>query len=326
MEKDLENFKKFLRAFGDLIESTYSDSRKIDYSTYNEQNSTNYDICKSCGGICCKQCGCHFSPRDFKELSFDYLKSEKKHYPRLGNAFFIFSKSLYSVLNALTGSFFAAIFAGIHPPIKVSITLINTNKTACIGFKLATFSKSVIFFKTLFIGIFVLLLASGIIIWQRQRLRIRQTENDALIAEASSLKESMTDRDSKLASLLANRFTLLDELCGTYYESQGTRTERKAIAEKVRLQIETLQKNDKMFAQIEGTINDCRNNLLMKLKEAIPTLKPEEYRLYALLACGFSNRTIALLLDESIDVVYKRKSRLKAKVSETHEAEFLTVF
>lgn len=76
MEKDLENFKKFLRAFGDLIESTYSDSRKIDYSTYNEQNSTNYDICKSCGGICCKQCGCHFSPRDFKELSFDYLKSE----------------------------------------------------------------------------------------------------------------------------------------------------------------------------------------------------------------------------------------------------------
>jgi DNA-binding CsgD family transcriptional regulator len=180
--------------------------------------------------------------------------------------------------------------------------------------------------QTLFIGIFVLLLASGIIIWQSQRLSIRQTENDALIAEASSLKESMTDRDSKLASLLANRFTLLDELCGTYYGSQGTRTERKAIAEKVRLQIETLQKNDKMFAQIEGTINDCRNNLLMKLKEAIPTLKPEEYRLYALLACGFSNSTIALLLDESIDVVYKRKSRLKAKVSETHEAEFLTVF
>ena len=34
------------------------------------------EICKECGGICCKRMGCHYSPKDFKDLSFDGLKKE----------------------------------------------------------------------------------------------------------------------------------------------------------------------------------------------------------------------------------------------------------
>ena len=47
------------------------------------------------------------------------------------------------------------------------------------------------------------------------------------------------------------------------------------------------------------------------------------------LASGLSNRTIALLIGESIDVAYKRKSRLKAKIAATDtpgKAQFLSVF
>lgn len=32
--------------------------------------------CAKCGGSCCKNMGCHFSPDDFDEISFDALKSE----------------------------------------------------------------------------------------------------------------------------------------------------------------------------------------------------------------------------------------------------------
>lgn len=32
------------------------------------------DACRKCQGACCKNMGCHFSPTDFKEISFDYLK------------------------------------------------------------------------------------------------------------------------------------------------------------------------------------------------------------------------------------------------------------
>lgn len=36
----------------------------------------NYEMCKTCGGECCKQCGCIYLPEDFENLSFDYLKNE----------------------------------------------------------------------------------------------------------------------------------------------------------------------------------------------------------------------------------------------------------
>lgn len=36
----------------------------------------NKTICSKCKGQCCKQMGCHFSPEDFKEISFEALKAE----------------------------------------------------------------------------------------------------------------------------------------------------------------------------------------------------------------------------------------------------------
>lgn len=36
----------------------------------------NHEICAECGGECCKRCGCEFSPDDFSEISFEFLKKE----------------------------------------------------------------------------------------------------------------------------------------------------------------------------------------------------------------------------------------------------------
>jgi hypothetical protein len=36
-------------------------------------------ICKKCGGECCKNMGCHFSPDDFQDLSYESLKKEIQH-------------------------------------------------------------------------------------------------------------------------------------------------------------------------------------------------------------------------------------------------------
>jgi hypothetical protein len=36
----------------------------------------NLDLCRKCGGECCKNMGCHFSPDDFSNISFKTLKTE----------------------------------------------------------------------------------------------------------------------------------------------------------------------------------------------------------------------------------------------------------
>lgn len=53
---------------------------KLEYRSiekdYDINKNVNSSICAECGGTCCKGCGCHFSPDDFKNISFESLKKE----------------------------------------------------------------------------------------------------------------------------------------------------------------------------------------------------------------------------------------------------------
>lgn len=186
------------------------------------------------------------------------------------------------------------------------------------------------------IGIIAIMLATGIIVWQRQRLMLERTHNDALVAEASGLRRMLRDNNSNISQmentlhdLLEKRFALIDSLCDTYYESQGTKAERKVLAEKVKTEISSLKNDKRVFEEMENTVNKCRANLLERLKEEYTGMKAEDYQMAVYLACGMSNRTISMLLGKTIDVVYKRKSRIKSKIKERnlpHAADFASIF
>ncbi len=172
-------------------------------------------------------------------------------------------------------------------------------------------------------ALMILLISCAIIVWLRQRVKLISIRNQALIAEAFSLRDNLVQQQTycdnvttRLRGTLNSRFAVIDELCQTYYESQGTKTERKAIVDNVKKHIAELQHDAGLFVEMERNVNECHNNFLNQIRQAIPAIKPEEYRLVVYLASRLSNRTIALLLNESVDVVYKRKSRLKAKISE----------
>lgn len=171
----------------------------------------------------------------------------------------------------------------------------------------------------MFAGLVILLIAAGVIIWMRQRMKMQTLQNEALMAEASGLKSCIDSSrgdvcrlEAKLHGLLENRFMLIDSLCQTYYESQGTKIERKAIVDKVKSEIDSVRSDS--FPRMEQAVNDCRDNLLVKVRELCPDIKPDDYQLLVYLASGLSSRTISLLLGETVEVVYKRKSRLKARM------------
>lgn len=175
--------------------------------------------------------------------------------------------------------------------------------------------------QLLILCIAILLIALGGILWMRQRMRFQSLQNETLMAEVSGLK-SMIDSsrgdvgrlEAKLHTLLDDRFSLIDDLCQTYYETQGTKAERKAIVDKVKSEIDALRADS--ITKLEQSVNDCRDNLLVKVREQFPAIRPDDYQLLIYLASGLSTRTISLLLGESVDVVYKRKSRLKAKIKD----------
>lgn len=173
--------------------------------------------------------------------------------------------------------------------------------------------------RIIFFTILVLVIACTTIIWLKQRLKLQNVRNTTLIAEASGLRNSLETKsndinrlEGTLHGLLDTRFALIDSLCQSYYESQGTKSERKVVVDKVKAEIEAVR-ND-AFAEMEQAVNDCRDGMLDRVKEACPQMKTEDYRLLVYVAGSLSTRTISLLLDETPEVVYKRKSRLKARI------------
>ena len=46
------------------------------HSRSSEKEATDPETCAKCNGKCCKQCGCHYSPTDFTNISFSSLKKE----------------------------------------------------------------------------------------------------------------------------------------------------------------------------------------------------------------------------------------------------------
>ena len=172
------------------------------------------------------------------------------------------------------------------------------------------------------VGCVILLIAVTIIVWMRLRLRMQLIQNDMLIVEASGLKSKIDAAHcdirrlkTKLHEQLDGRFALIDSLCQTYYESQGTKAERNAIISKVKSEIDAVRADS--FPEMEQAVNDCLGNILVNVKETCPDIKVVDYQLLVYIASGLSTRTISLLLGESVDVIYKRKSRLKCRLKES---------
>lgn len=178
--------------------------------------------------------------------------------------------------------------------------------------------------------------ALGVIAWQRQRLKLHEMRNAMLVSEAGTLRSELlshrrerSEIDDRLNAAMTDRFAMLDDLCSTFFESQGTKTERKAIAEKVKEHIDAIKTDTEIFGSMERSVNLCHGEMATLIRTEWPDMKPDDYRLMIYLACGLSSRSIALLVGESVPTVYKRKSRLKCRIDESampHRQLFLSVF
>lgn len=171
-----------------------------------------------------------------------------------------------------------------------------------------------------FVVIFVVLITLTISLALKMQLAKQKINSDSIILLANNLTEkirlqadqNMAIKDS-LHELLRNRLNDINELCLTYYEYKGTVKEQKKISDKVKLQIEEFGKEDSI-QELAKHINKYTDNIIDKFYAEFPDLKENEYRLYLYSVAGFSAKTISLLIDEKIEVVYNRKSRLKAKI------------
>jgi hypothetical protein len=135
------------------------------------------------------------------------------------------------------------------------------------------------------------------------------------ILEFQASKERMLEQ---LRELFKERFALVDELCSTYYERHTTKSEQIAIFNKVKGIIESFATDKSTKKQLEDLVNLHNENVIEKLKTQIPDTTDSEIELFCFLFAGFSPCTISIFINDRIQNVYTRKSRLKKKIAKSN--------
>ncbi len=196
--------------------------------------------------------------------------------------------------------------------------------------------------KVIAISVFIAIIILGTIIVSLQlKAQRREIENNMLIAsnlrnmlqtketEAISLQNSYNkELESKNAenielqnainNLFEQRFEIIDQFSSAYYEYQGTVNEKHKIYNDVMKLVSGLGSDKKTLNELENFVNTYKTNLMSRFREAFPNMKESDCVLYLYSVSGFSSRAISIFINEKLEVVYNRKSRLKQKISRSN--------
>lgn len=168
------------------------------------------------------------------------------------------------------------------------------------------------------IAAFGIAISLAIVKYMRYRIRLKNEEINRYMATVNELQSTIRqhgDMAPLLERLLKDRLQLIDELGNMYYEQPNTRKHQEHIYCKVKSVIDDLSNNRKTLEELEDIVNKCRDNKMARLRKDMPELTEKDFKLACYLFAGFSNRIICIFTGDSIENVYKRKSRLKAKIA-----------
>lgn len=179
----------------------------------------------------------------------------------------------------------------------------------------------------LILGIVAISSVSIIFLLNKNRKKQKEIESYLKMAEAASLQldkyeEKVTSQGVKIksmqkmyAQMYKKQFATISELCRSYLLKQDKKNVKDFIYRKVENIVIGISSDDKLHFQLERQINKELNNILLHLKEDIPTLSKEDIRFVCYCIIGFDANLISIILNLSASNVYTKKSRLRSKIN-----------
>lgn len=125
--------------------------------------------------------------------------------------------------------------------------------------------------------------------------------------------DSLSEAVDKLYN---DRLNDLNHLCETYYEHSDTSRHATKVFEQVRQTIEAIKGDEARITELESLVNNCKGNLMVKLREQCPKLNIKEQRVVLYSYAGFSSRAICVFMETNPVALSKMKYRIKLKIKE----------
>lgn len=171
------------------------------------------------------------------------------------------------------------------------------------------------------IFVVVIGISMSVIYLLRRNLREKERQREMIIKDAEYLRADLSRQietnsliSESVKELFRQKYAVVDTLCSAYYESRAVKLEKKRIVTEVERILHDLTDDSIRLDELAESADRYTDGVYTAFRRDFPRLRSEDYRLFLYLMAGFSARSISLLLDEKIEVVYNRKSRLKARI------------
>lgn len=144
---------------------------------------------------------------------------------------------------------------------------------------------------------------SETIVFQQQRISSLNEKVEGVTAEV----------ENTIENLFKDKWQMLNMLCNEFFERGDSARTRASIINNIDAEITKLR-SPKNICNIEMTVNKYMNNIVEKLKEQCPMLKPDDIVFIMLVYAGFSPRAVCLFTGIKLKYFYTKKSRLIQRI------------
>ena len=181
------------------------------------------------------------------------------------------------------------------------------------------------------LGIGLVVILAGIAIYgirkrMRQRVMRIQEEKARLEEDLEVLQTTQEKTEALKNGLFESKMKELDKLVlVSLKEFKNEESRNRAILKLVQETKDQIHGNKKNMANLEKWVNEYKDNVMQHLRSEIVLPDESYYELACYLLANFSVNTIALLMDETTNTIYKRRSRIRLLIQDSsawHKEQF----
>lgn len=137
----------------------------------------------------------------------------------------------------------------------------------------------------------------------------------------STVKPIAIQKVTDFETIIQQRYAEVNRLCDDYYQESGIKKDRNdCIHEKISSIVKSFTEKDSL-EKIADYIDATSGGLYSSFKNDFYFLPEDSHRMFLYLMIGLSARTLSVIGGHSINAVYNKKSRLKAKIEQSDVAD-----
>lgn len=146
--------------------------------------------------------------------------------------------------------------------------------------------------------------------------------------QIAQLSSNLDEARNNIKKAFAIQSSNLNDIINAYYVATGSKTEMKRVYKQAVDIIEKLRSDTNHLKNIEKSINEYLDNLIVHIRTDFPWISGEEVRLYMYFVIGLTPQAIGVIIGKSTQNVYLRKSRLidKMRLYNPERAEYYKSF